>query len=70
MSAPTAPAPVRTVEQIDRELQALVKGRSSNRASVQTLMGRIVESTGLIDKLLAERSTLTNACPPTPEGLA
>lgn len=62
-------APVRTVEQIDRELQGLVKGRSSNRATIQQLMGRVVESTGLIDKLLAERSSLTNACPPTPEEL-
>jgi hypothetical protein len=62
-------APVRTVEQVDRELQTLVKGRSSNRAAIQQLMGRVVESTGLIDKLLAERSLLTATCPPSPAEL-
>jgi hypothetical protein len=63
MTAP-APAPVRTVEQIDRELQGLVKAKASSRAIIQSHMGQIVAATGQIDRLLAERSALTDSCPP------
>lgn len=66
---PMTAVPLRTVEQIDLELRNLVKAKANDRSNIQKLSGRIVEATRQIDRLLAERSQLTNSCPPTAEEL-